>query len=398
MPELQPSSTRKPRVEFIDLLRGWAVIVMIETHMMNATIQPELKQSALFGWITFINGLVAPSFTFASGLAWAITTRRKLNDYISFGPPLFKQLRRLLFVVFIGYLLHTPKFNFDQILHETTELSWQIFFQADVLQCIGVSLLIMQVLLLVLKNERRLYGTLAALTLLVAVVSPIVWGIDWRNYLPLPISGYMNGMHFNSFPGFPLFPWAAFLFGGAVFGYAYLEAKEAGKKALASFNEVGMMKRLLLIAPAMMLFSALIEPLAARTYPSYDYGLSSPSFFLLRLGIVLLLAVGMFFYERWRTVSPKSLVTLVGRESLIVYSIHLLLIYGNFASFNFEREVNHSFGYGEVLTATIVLLGVMVALAWWWDRLRNQNQPLKRRIEIGVAIGLALVFFFGPGE
>lgn len=335
MSELQPSSTRKPRVEFIDLLRGWAVIVMIETHMMNATIQPELKQSALFGWITFINGLVAPSFTFASGLAWAITTRRKLNDYLSFGRPLFKQLRRLLFVVFIGYLLHTPKFNFDQILHETTELSWQIFFQADVLQCIGVSLLIMQVLLLVLKNERRLYGTLAALTLLVAVGSPIVWGIDWRNYLPPPIAGYMNGIHFKNFPGFPLFPWAAFLFGGAVFGYAYLEAKEAGKNAGASLNEVGMMKRLLFIAPAMMLFSALIEPLAARTYPSYDYGLSSPSFFLLRLGIVLLLAVGMFFYERWRTVSPKSLVTLVGRESLILYSIHLLLIYGNFASFNF---------------------------------------------------------------
>jgi uncharacterized membrane protein len=398
MSESQASVPRKPRVEFIDLLRGWAVIVMVETHMMNATIQPELKQGALFGWITFINGLVAPSFTFASGLAWAITTRRKLNDYRSLGPPFVKQLRRLLFVVFLGYLLHTPKFNFNQILHETTERSWEIFFQADVLQCIGVSLLIMQVLLLVLRNERRLYGTLAVLTLLVAFTSPIVWGIDWRQYLPLPVAGYMNGIHFKNFPGFPLFPWSAFLFGGAVFGYRYLEAKEAGNAAGASNNETGMMKRLLWLAPAMMVFSALIEPLASRWYTSYDYGLSSPSFFLLRLGIVLLLTVGMFFYERWNPVSPKSIVTLVGRESLIVYSIHLLLIYGNFASFNFQKGVHHSFGYAEVFIATVVLLCLMVALAWWWDRLRKEHQLLKRRIVIGIAVGLVFVFFFGPGE
>ena len=33
----QPLQPRK-RIEFIDLLRGWAVIVMIETHVFNATL------------------------------------------------------------------------------------------------------------------------------------------------------------------------------------------------------------------------------------------------------------------------------------------------------------------------------------------------------------------------
>ena len=33
-PVLSTAVPRK-RVEFIDLLRGWAVIVMIETHVMN---------------------------------------------------------------------------------------------------------------------------------------------------------------------------------------------------------------------------------------------------------------------------------------------------------------------------------------------------------------------------
>jgi hypothetical protein len=147
-----------------------------------------------------------------------------------------------------------------------------------------------------------------------------------------------------------------------------------------------------------MLFSWLIEPLASRTYQAYDYGLSSPSFFLLRLGIVMTLCTGMFFYEKRRSVLPKSLVTLIGRESLIVYSLHLLLIYGNLAKFNFAKKVNHTFGFGEGTIATLILVGMMILLALFWDWVRKQNPLLKQRIQWAVAIGLALVFFFGPGE
>ncbi|MDL1893413.1 DUF1624 domain-containing protein, partial [Sphingobacteriales bacterium CHB3] len=199
----QASSVKSRRVEYIDLLRGWAVLVMIETHVMNATLTNEIFESDFFRWIKFANGLVAPSFLFASGLAYAVTTRRKLSDYLSFGPALYKQIRRLLFVVMIGYLLHIPKFNFRQIITETTELSWQIFFQADVLQCIGVSLLLIQLLLLLFRTERRLYVAVTGLAMLIPFVTPFIWGIDFREILPLPLAGYMNGIHFPQFPGFP---------------------------------------------------------------------------------------------------------------------------------------------------------------------------------------------------
>jgi len=64
-----PSLTTSKRIDYIDLLRGWAVIVMIETHAFNATLTPAIKSDWFFGYIAFINGLVAPSFLFASGLA-----------------------------------------------------------------------------------------------------------------------------------------------------------------------------------------------------------------------------------------------------------------------------------------------------------------------------------------
>ncbi|MBX2990597.1 MAG: DUF1624 domain-containing protein [Bacteroidetes bacterium] len=398
MPEYssQASSLKSRRVEYIDLLRGWAVLVMIETHVMNATLANEIVESDFFRWVKFANGLVAPSFLFASGLAYAVTSRRKLGDYLSFGPGLYKQIRRLLFVVMIGYLLHIPKFNFRQIIAETTELSWQIFFQADVLQCIGVSLLLIQLLLFLLRTEKRLYVAVTGLAVLIPFVTPFIWGIDFREILPLPLAGYMNGIHFPQFPGFPLFPWMAFLFAGAAFGFFSLRAKDVSVNPESKYNENALMKQVLWIAPVMIAVSILIEPLAATIYPSYNYGLSSPSFFFLRLGIVMILCAGLYFYEKIVAVSQKSIITLVGRESLIVYTLHLFLIYGDFGPYGFSKIVNHTFGYTEALFTTTILIGIMILAALWWSSIRKKKIHVKQRIQWAVAAGMVIVFFFGP--
>jgi len=392
LPSTVPVAPKAKRLDYIDLLRGWAVIVMIETHVFNATLTREITEGGLYGYITFINGLVAPSFLFASGLAYAVTTRRKLNDYLSFGQPLLKQVGRLLLILAIGYLLHLPKFNYVQIMSVTEERPWRIFFQADVLQCIAVSLLFMQALLLLLRSERRLCLTLIAVTAGVVFLTPIVWGIDFWPILPAPLAGYLNGIYFKNFPGFPLFPWSAFLFAGAIVGYFYQESRTSTEQ------EFAMMKRLLWWSLGLILASFVIHPVAALVYPTYDYWRFSPSFYLLRLGIVIALCVGMFFYEKRQVVSQRSPVTLIGRESLIVYATHLLLIFGNFSSFNFSKHVNHTFGYGEAIITTILLMGLMYALALFWSRIKRGSPRWRTTLQFGTLAVLVGVFFFGPGE
>lgn len=393
------SPPKSKRLDYIDLLRGWAVIVMIETHVFNATLTDAIRSTDFFDYIKFINGLVAPSFLFASGLAYAITTRRKMNDYLSFGRPLFKQFGRLLFILALGYLLHLPKFNYRQLVYWTEERHWRVFFQADVLQCIAVSLMLMQGLLLLLKSEQRLYRTLMGATIAVVFLTPVVWGIDFWPLLPRLLAGYTNGIHFQNFPGFPLFPWSAFIFAGAIAGYFYLRARDAGTQQPSSpLNETTMMKRSLWVALALVVVSFLIEPLAALIYPTYDYWMFSPSFFMLRLGMVMGLCAWMFFHERKNGVSPRSVVTLIGRESLIVYATHLLLIYGNFITFNFQKRVNHSFGYGEAIFTTLILWVLMYALARFWSNTKKGSPRWKVAFEFGTLAVLVGVFFFGPGE
>jgi len=54
---------KPPRYGFIDLLRGFALVVMIETHVSNAYLPlASRKGSEFFFGLSFINGLVAPAF------------------------------------------------------------------------------------------------------------------------------------------------------------------------------------------------------------------------------------------------------------------------------------------------------------------------------------------------
>jgi len=387
----QPAT--KKRIEFIDLLRGWAVIVMIETHVFNATLADAVTGSSLFGVLNFINGLVAPSFLFASGMAYAVTTRRKINDYLAFGTPLFRQVGRLLFILLIAYSLHIPKFNYHHLRYEAGELAWQMFWQADVLQCIAVSLLFLQAMLLLLRTERRLYMTMIGITVALIFATPVIWGIDFWRWWPVAIASQMNGLHYSLFP---LFPWSAFLFAGAIAGYFYLRARDNSARSPEGDPVGAMMTTSVKFAAGIMVGSFLLHPLAAVVYATYDYWRFSPSFVLLRLGIVMVLCAGMYLSEKKWGVSPRSFVALMGRESLLVYTVHLLLVYGKFGGFTFAETMRKAFGYPEAIVTTVVLLGLMYALAYGWSRIKSGPVPLKRSVQGVVLAVFVLVFFFGP--
>jgi uncharacterized membrane protein len=383
MPDSQIAAppAKSPRIAFIDLLRGWAVIVMIETHVFNATLLPALRETDLFHVLRFVNGLVAPSFLFASGMAFAVTARRKLPEYLAGRPALFRQLLRLLLVLLIGYTLHIPKFSLAHLLHVAGDEAWRTCAQVDVLHCIAVSLLLLLAMLLLFRTEARTYLAAAVLIPLIAVVTPMVWASETVRALPLPLGAYLTNAYRSMFP---LFPWTAFLLSGALTGYLYLEAKDR------------MVRRLLIGGGVAIAGSLLLLPVAEAAYPVFDFWRSSPNFFFLRLGIVLLLCAGMLLYEQSRGVSTASAVTLIGRESLIVYVAHLTLIYGDVGTFNFRKWVDSTFGYAEALGVTIALLAAMYLLARAWSAVKRGPSRRKAIVEWSFVALLVAVFFLTP--
>ncbi len=122
----------KERVRYIsaDLLRGLVIIIMIEVHVFNAFLLPELRQTGWFSVVNFINGLVAPSFLFVSGFAFQVSSGGKLDEMRKLGKAFWKKMMRIFQIIIIGYALHLPFFSFSKIINESTPQLIENYFSS----------------------------------------------------------------------------------------------------------------------------------------------------------------------------------------------------------------------------------------------------------------------------
>ncbi len=120
----------KEKVRYIsaDLLRGLVIIIMIEVHVFNAFLQPQLRQTLWFSILNFINGLVAPSFLFVSGFAFEVSSGNKLDEMRKFGKAFWKKIGRIFQIIIIGYALHLPFYSLSKVIHKSTPQQLQSFF------------------------------------------------------------------------------------------------------------------------------------------------------------------------------------------------------------------------------------------------------------------------------
>jgi hypothetical protein len=139
------------------------------------------------------------------------------------------------------------------------------------------------------------------MTILVASLSPVVWKYDFAEFLPLPIACYFNDLH-GSF--FPLFPWSAFLFGGASFAMFVLAA-ERDSSIEVFMKKIGSISLVL----ALLLF-AIVSYLCFM--PWYNIK-PSPLFFAERLAIVIFLVSLLWVYQKNKN-SSDSWFLAIGRE------------------------------------------------------------------------------------
>ena len=147
---------------------------MIETHAVNALLKTSLREGAMFSVLNFINGLVAPSFLFCAGLAFAITLNKRWQEYIELKQSFWRYVMRLLFIIVVGYSLHLPLFSLTRMMNETSQDGWSSFFQADILQVISITILFMLCLVLLIQNRSIFLQIAAILTIVIVFVSPPV--------------------------------------------------------------------------------------------------------------------------------------------------------------------------------------------------------------------------------
>ncbi|MCZ7609685.1 MAG: heparan-alpha-glucosaminide N-acetyltransferase domain-containing protein [Ignavibacterium sp.] len=373
----------KEKVRYIsaDLLRGLVIIIMIEVHVFNAFLLPELKQTGWFSILNFINGLVAPSFLFVSGFAFQVSSGGKLDEMRKLGKAFWKKMMRIFQIIIIGYALHLPYYSFLKIINKSTPQQLQSFFAVDVLQCIGFGLLFLFLTRLLIKSDKAYHYFLIASLVIVTLISPMLWKIDFNQYVHPLIGNYFNRMHGSLFP---IFPWINFLLAGGVFAKYFVDARERNE-------EEKFIKNVTIAGLVVLLFGHLFySGLFPKTLTSI---LPNPVFFLERLGYILVLFYLCWIVDR-KTNAKNSFVMDASRESLLVYWLHLIIIYGVFWNAkSLANKIGMTMNVAEAVISTIILIALMIIAAKLWGWVKKKHKTYSTLFVKVLTIVLLTVFF-----
>lgn len=373
----------KEKVRYVsaDLLRGLVIIIMIEVHVFNAFLLPELKQTGWFSVLNFINGLVAPSFLFVSGFAFQVSSGGKLDEMRKLGKAFWKKIMRIFQIVIIGYALHLPFYSFSKIIHQSTPQQIDSFFAVDVLQCIGIGLLFLFLSRLIIKSDKVYHYFLIVSLLLVMVLSPSVYKIDFNLFFYPVIGNYFNRLHGSLFP---VFPWLNFLLAGGIFAKYFVDARTKGEEQI--FVNRTLIAGIVAILSGHIFFSPLLPDFIQAARPH-------PVFYLERLGYVLFLFTLCWYWDR-KSKSPKSFVLDASRESLLVYWLHLIIIFGMFWKGNsLAGIIGRSMNIIEAIGSTVLLITLMIVAAKLWGWLKKKY-PKYSSLSVRAAAIILLIIFF----
>ncbi len=359
-------NSKKNRIIFIDLMRAFAVLMMVQGHTVDVLLSVQFRnpESPFFMAWNFMRGMTAPIFLFTAGNVF--TYLFKLVDQ-PFGnnPRTKKGIKRFLLLVFLGYLLRYPSAKIIDFSGVRPD-QWQTFWAVDVLQLIGFGILFLMIFIYISeKFNFNSYIILGAGALLFIGLSPFFSLIHWKNFLPLPAAGYFNS---ETGSNFPLLPWVAYVLAGGVLGNYLAKNAQVFKSFLFSLKLAVFGSALILLA------------LTGNIIETHIFGQSylwtiSPDLVFLRLGVVLILN-SIVSLISIRVDSIPRIVILVGRNTLLIYIIHLVILYGSVWSSGIIVLFYDSFNIWMTVGSVIIMLLLMIGLVEVIHKFKVRNKEL----------------------
>jgi uncharacterized membrane protein len=350
------------RLAYIDWMRGLACVLMFQTHCYDSWLSPEARKSSVFVWSQLGGTLPAPLFLFLSGISFALVTERLREKGATPGEIAKTTIRRGAEIFGLGLLFRLQEYALGYRWSPWTDL-----LRVDILNMLGLSMTLMGILcwlsaarrtpsasalpqtVAASRNRGIFTGLLAAA--IVTMATPPLWTTYRPDSLPWPLESYLNGVHIFGNPQpwlFPLFPWAAFAFVGLAVGFLLFTdvAKRNEGLTFAVLGAIGVIACWLSIK---------LDESRVQLYSVYDYWHTSPNFFLMRCGILLIILFCVYAWCRWGLAQMGfSPIIQLGKTSLLVYWVHIEFVYGRFSILP-KRQCS-------VLQASIGLLIIFLAM------------------------------------
>ncbi len=321
-------------------MRAWAILMMLQGHFVDGLLGDAFRDNADIGYSSwkYFRGMTAPVFFAVSGFIFTYLLIRVPQKGFE-NPRIRKGIRRGLQLVFIGYLLRSNIFGLFQ------GKIYDSFFLVDVLHCIGLSILgIIGIYLLTANRKKFLLPTvLVVTTCLLFAFEPIYKTANF-GLLPDAIANYFSKANGSVFTIIPWFGYASF--GGflSVLFYRYKEHKNLYPTAIAS---------------------PLFHQLNALTGIQLFADIFFNNYLFIRLGDVL----GVFaIFMLVRKFLTNTTLLRIGQNTLSVYVIHFIILYGSFTGLGLYGFFEHSLSPWAAVLGAIAFMIICSYLALLYDK------------------------------
>jgi uncharacterized membrane protein len=325
------------------------VLLMIEAHAVDAWTSLAARRSPVYRDAIVLGGFAAPLFLWLAGLGVVLAASATLRRGGSRREATVAVCRRGLEIFVLAFLFRLQAFIVSPGGHPIT------LFRVDILNIMGPAIIAAGLVWALAESPWILTACYAALTVGVAMATPIICTWGGLDVLPMWMQWYIRPA--GEYTTFTAFPWAGFVFAGSAVGVVLSSARASRDRVHAAVIGAGLM--LIWIG----FYTASLPPI----YRESSFWTSSPTYFSVRVGVILIAFGVLYAIEQ---VAGRYAVTcpgleLFGRRSLFVYWIHVELVYG-YATWPIHRRLP-LWGVG---LAYVVFAVSMYWLAVAFDRWR----------------------------
>lgn len=336
------------RLFFIDAVRAFAILMMLQGHFIDTLLNPIYRDNdnIVYQVWSYFRGITAPTFFTISGLVFLfllLRAKAKGDDY----PRIKKGLYRGLLLLGIGYALRIDIFGWFRGEFNT------YIFVVDVLQCIGLSLIMLIGCYVLLRKHIRILSILLfTLGCLCFVTEPLYRHLD-LSHIPMIIANYMTKTNGSIFT---ILPW----FGFTAFG---------GYLATVFFSHAHKTRFRLITVVSFFIFGSLLIEYSSyilmKLYHWTDIELFKSAayynYLFTRFGNVLLL-FGVFYAAE--PFLKGSLIAKIGQKTLSIYVIHFIIIFGSFTGLGLKHFFFESLNPTEAIAGAIGFMIIVCMISF----------------------------------
>ena len=345
------------RLIFIDIIRAFAICMMLEGHFIDGLLAPEYRDENNLFYATwhYIRGMTAPVFFTVSGFIFTYLLIKEQNpakmgwNHVR----VQKGVRRGINLIIIAYLLRANIFNL--FTPGYTDMNVR---RVDVLHCIGLSLLFLIAFYLLTyrrKNRLRMSIMLLGTTFVAFFFEPIYSHLTYE-YLPMALANYFTKENGSVFT---IFPWFGYASLGGFMGFLFYKNRENPHLYRNMIIWYILLGVILITFPYWM--GKIADTLQIHSLQLIAHG----DYLIKRIGNVLLF-FALFMILRHVITSPT--LQKIGQNTLSIYVIHYIILYGSFTGMGLYRYFHDQLTPWQAIIGAILFVIVTILITFLYMR------------------------------